>query len=83
MGEILPWLKLSSELDPKRVETYTVTAYWLRRMGKIDDAQQILRDALKENPGDPELLFDLGRLFKEYRHDPFVLATSGRPLCGT
>src|SRR5436190_4239734 len=27
--EILPWLKLSAELDPERVETYTVAAYWL------------------------------------------------------
>src|SRR5436190_3687213 len=28
--EILPWLRLSAELDPQRVETYTVAAYWLR-----------------------------------------------------
>src|SRR6266478_4836489 len=34
--EILPWLRLSADLDPNRVETYTVTAYWLRRrMGKV------------------------------------------------
>ena len=28
--ELLPWLKISAELDPQRVETYTVAAYWLR-----------------------------------------------------
>ena len=68
--EILPWLKLSSELDPKRVETYTVTAYWLRAMNKLDEAQDVLREGLKENPGSPQLLFDLGRLYFEFRHDP-------------
>jgi len=67
--EILPWLKLSSELDPKRVETYTVTAYWLRRMGKPDQAEDFLRQGLKANPGDPELLFELGRIFSESRRD--------------
>ena len=70
VGEILPWLKLSTELDPKRVEVYAVTAYWLRRMDKIDESEQELREGLKENPGDPQLLFDLGRLFSEARHNP-------------
>lgn len=70
MGEVLPWLKLSTELDPKRVEVYTVTAYWLRRLDKIDESEQELREGLKENSGDPQLLFDLGRLFFEARHNP-------------
>ncbi len=67
--EILPWMKLSSELDPKRVETYTVAAYWLRRLGKPRDAEDFLRAGLKENPGDPQLLLDLGRLFSQSGHD--------------
>jgi tetratricopeptide (TPR) repeat protein len=68
--EILPWMKLSSQLDPKRVETYTVTAYWLRRIGKPKEAEDFLREGLKENPGNPQLLFDLGRLYAESRQDP-------------
>src|SRR3954463_14317523 len=28
--ELLPWLKVSAELDPNRVETYTIAAFWLR-----------------------------------------------------
>ncbi len=68
--EIMPWLKLSSELDPRQVATYTVASYWLRSMGKADDAEAFLREGLKENPGSPQLLFDLGRLFFESRHDP-------------
>ena len=68
--EILPWMKLSSELDPNQAETYTVTAYWLRRIGKADEAEDFLRIGLKENPGNPQLLFDLGRLYSDSRHDP-------------
>lgn len=68
--EILPWLDLSLELDPKRVQTYIVTAYWLRRLDKTNESEQVLRQGLKENPGNPQLLFDLGRLFYETRHDP-------------
>jgi tetratricopeptide (TPR) repeat protein len=46
--EILPWLRLSAELDPNRVETYTVIAYWLRRrMGRVAEAEQFLREGLR------------------------------------
>ena len=68
--EILPWLKLSSELDPKRTVTYAAGAYWMRRIGKTDEAEGFLRDGLKENPGDPQLLLDLGRLYAESKKDP-------------
>ncbi|HZR18861.1 MAG TPA: hypothetical protein VFE51_16355 [Verrucomicrobiae bacterium] len=68
--EILPWLKLSSELDPKRVETYAATAYWLRRIGKVNEAEDFLHEGLRQNPGSPLLLLDLGRLYWESRNDP-------------
>jgi hypothetical protein len=45
--EIMPWLKISAELDEHRIDTYLVTAYWLRRrMHKVDEAEQFLRDGL-------------------------------------
>jgi tetratricopeptide (TPR) repeat protein len=69
--EILPWLRLSAELDPNRVETYTVTAYWLReRMGKIDEAEAFLREGLRANPTSYEIQYELGRVYAENRHDP-------------
>jgi tetratricopeptide (TPR) repeat protein len=69
--EILPWLRLSAELDPNSVRTYTVTAYWLReRMGKADEAERFLREGLRENPGSHEILYELGRVFSENHHDP-------------
>ncbi len=68
--EILPWLRLSAELDPQRVETYTVSAYWLRsRLGKVDEAEQFLREGLRANPDSFEILFELGRVLYENRKD--------------
>ena len=43
-SEILPWLKLSAELDPQKIETYTVAAFWLRDLGKIKEAERFLRE---------------------------------------
>jgi tetratricopeptide (TPR) repeat protein len=70
--EILPWLKLSADLDPHRIETYTVTAYWLRnRMGKVGEAEQFLRDGLDANPGSYAILYELGRIYAENRTNTF------------
>lgn len=68
--EILPWLRVSAAFDPERVKTYTVTAYWLRqRMGKVDEAEQFLREGLKVNPDSYEILYELGRVCAENRND--------------
>jgi len=68
--EMLPWLRFSAELDPQRVETYVVTSYWLRNaLKKVDEAEQFLRFGLQHNPGDFEILFELGRIYSEERKD--------------
>jgi tetratricopeptide (TPR) repeat protein len=59
--EILPWLRLAAQLDPNKVETYTVAAYWLRDLGKKSEAEEFLREGLRHNPQSYELLFELGR----------------------
>jgi tetratricopeptide (TPR) repeat protein len=69
--EILPWLKISEDLDSHRIETYLVAAYWLRvRMHKLDEAEEFLRDGLRANPGNPALLYELGQLYFEGRDNP-------------
>ncbi len=68
--EILPWLKLSADLDPQRIDTYTVAAYWLRvRLGKVKEAEDFLREGLRANPNSYEILFELGRLYHDNDHD--------------
>ena len=59
--EILPWITLSSKLDPNLVENYSVGAFWLRKLGKYAEAEHFVRKGLEANPGNPELLFELGR----------------------
>ena len=68
-SEILPWLKLAAELDPQKIETYTVAAYWLRDLGKVKEAGRFLREGLLNNPDSYEILFELGRLSYENNHD--------------
>jgi len=69
--EILPWLRLSAELDPQRIDTYTVASFWLRnRLGKPAEAEAFLREGLRSNPNSYELLFELGRLYNENYSDP-------------
>jgi tetratricopeptide (TPR) repeat protein len=68
--EILPWLKLSADLDPDNVQTYTVTAFWLRiRMHKVAEAEAVLHEGLRNCPDSYDILFELGRLYDESYHD--------------
>ena len=48
--EMLPWLKLSAELDPQSAQTFVTGAYWLRRLHKPDEAEKFLRQGLAANP---------------------------------
>ncbi len=65
--EILPWLKLAAQLDPNKIESYTVGAYWLRTLNKNDDAEQFLREGLRQNPESHEIMLELGRGYFEKR----------------
>ena len=68
--EILPWLKVAAALDPEEPLTYTVTAFWLRRQtGKEREAELFLREGLKNVPGNPAILFELGRIYFEDHKD--------------
>jgi tetratricopeptide (TPR) repeat protein len=69
-SEILPWLKISAELDPQKIETYTVAAYWLRDLGKTKEAERFLRQGLLSNPDSYDILLELGRLYYQADHDP-------------
>jgi tetratricopeptide (TPR) repeat protein len=69
--EILPWLDLSAKLDPSNIKTYLVMAYWLRsKLNKVSEAEQVLREGLRYNPGNPALLFELGRIYYENYDKP-------------
>jgi len=76
--EILPWLKLSAEMDPHLIDTYTVAAYWLAtQLHKVPEAEQFLHEGLRENPKSYEILFALGRIYYNQYHD----AARARNVC--
>ena len=69
--EILPWLRLSATLDPEQPQTYLVAAYWLHaELKKPEAAEQFLREGLQYNPGNEEILFELGSIAAKHRRDP-------------
>ncbi len=71
VAEILPWLKLSSKLDPENIQTYLVMSYWLRNnLNQPQEAEQVLHEGLRYNPGNPQLLYELGRIYFENYKEP-------------
>lgn len=70
VAEMLPWMRLSADLDPHRVQTYIVASYFLRNyLGKAEDARDFLRAGLQQNPNSPELRYELGRVYFENLRD--------------
>ena len=64
-------MRLSTWLDPHRVESYTVAAFWLRtRLGRPELAAQLLHEGWRANPDSYEILLALGRIDEANRHEP-------------
>lgn len=70
VAEMLPWMRLSADLDPHRIQTYIVASYFLRDyLKKLDDAKEFLHAGLQANPNSPELRYELGRFYFENLND--------------
>ncbi|HUA68654.1 MAG TPA: hypothetical protein VMA13_08905, partial [Candidatus Saccharimonadales bacterium] len=67
--EILPWLKLATDMNPQFIKAYRVGYYWLYRLHMPEQARNYLFEGLHNNPGNTELLFDLGWLYQQDYHD--------------
>jgi tetratricopeptide (TPR) repeat protein len=68
--ELLPWLRLSAQMDPHRIDTYTVAGYWLRtHLNKVKEAEEFLREGWLQNPESYQILIELGRLYDHDLHD--------------
>jgi len=60
--DIMPWLRLSTQIEPQNVEAYLVTAFWLGQMGERKAARDVLAEARKNNPFADEIALEEGRL---------------------
>jgi tetratricopeptide (TPR) repeat protein len=57
-------------MDPQKIETYTVGSFFLREhLNQPREAEAFLREGLRNNPNNYEILFELGRLYHENDHD--------------
>jgi len=81
VSEILPWLRLSADMDPHRIQTYLTASYWLRTtLNQPDEAERFLREGLRANTNSYEILLELGYVYdfnkKDFRmaHNLFDLA---------
>jgi len=73
VSEILPWLRVSADLDPHRIQTYVTASYWLRTtLNQADEAEQFLREGLRANPDSYEILVELGYVFDQNKKNPRI-----------
>ncbi len=55
--EIMPWLRVTTRMDPRNVPAYLTTAFWLAgALQRPDQAEQVLMEAQRNNPGDYRVL---------------------------
>jgi tetratricopeptide (TPR) repeat protein len=61
--EIMPWLYFATRADSGNVNAYTVAAYWLAgEAGRPDLAEEVLNEALRNNPSDYRVYMEKGNL---------------------
>ncbi len=70
VGEIMPWLRFATRMDPHNVEAHLTTAYWLAAGVRRDDlAEEVLIEAQRNNPDDHRVLSDRALLLFRQRQD--------------
>jgi tetratricopeptide (TPR) repeat protein len=71
VSEILPWLRLSADMDPHRIQTYLTASYWLRgTLGEPDEAERFLHEGLRANPDSYEIYLELGYVYDFNKKNP-------------
>ncbi|MFN2352595.1 MAG: tetratricopeptide repeat protein [Kiritimatiellia bacterium] len=62
MQDIMPWLYLSTRVNPTNVNAYVTAAYWMTtRLERPDLAELMLREAQRHNPRDYRIQLEQGR----------------------
>ncbi|OGV64255.1 MAG: hypothetical protein A2498_05330 [Lentisphaerae bacterium RIFOXYC12_FULL_60_16] len=69
IGEMLPWLELAIRMDPRNVEIYLVSAFWLAgECRRPDLALALLLQGQAANPWDYRFQLEQGRLHLHQQH---------------
>jgi tetratricopeptide (TPR) repeat protein len=63
--EMMPWLRFATISDPRNVEAYSTTAFWLSRQGHHARVLHVLEEAESNNPTDYRVYMTRGFFFFE------------------
>lgn len=61
--EVLPWFYLQVRFNPHDIQGYTLGGYWLRRVGRPDEALRFLKEGGAHNPESAQILMAIGELY--------------------
>jgi tetratricopeptide (TPR) repeat protein len=79
LSQMMPWLRVATELQPEDVEGYLLAAYWMERVAPgIEGAGRVLSEALRRHPSDYRVAMAFSKLHFRYRR-----MTAGRSWLNT
>ena len=61
--EALPWFFIEVEFNPNDIRGYVLGAYWLQRMGRLDESLKFLEAGQKNNPDSAAIKAALGHVY--------------------
>ena len=61
--EVLPWFYLEVRFNPHDIQGYILGGYWLKRLGKPEEAFRFLREGEAKNPASAQILTEIGDLY--------------------
>lgn len=61
--EALPWFFIEVRFNPNDIRGYVLGAYWLERMGRLDESLKFLEDGEKNNPDSAAIKAALGHIY--------------------
>lgn len=70
--EVLPWFYLQVRFNPHDIQGYILGGYWLKRLGKTEEAFRFLKEGEVNNPASAQVLTEIGDLY--YHQKNYALA---------
>lgn len=61
--EVLPWFYTEVLFNPHDIRGYVLGGYWLKTMGRYDEALKFLKEGEKNNPDSAQILSSIGDIY--------------------
>lgn len=70
--EVLPWFYLQVRFNPHDIQGYTLGGFWLKRLGRHEEALKFLKEGETNNPASAQILTEIGDSY--YRQKNYAQA---------